>query len=34
MPENLNFASSVTAFGMLLGDSQYKGSASYQMIVE
>jgi Ca-activated chloride channel family protein len=34
MPENLLFASSVAAFGMLLRDSQYKGTATYQMILD
>ncbi|MDF2538042.1 MAG: von Willebrand factor type [Herbinix sp.] len=34
MPENLLFASSVAAFGMLLRDSQWKGTASYQMILD
>lgn len=34
MPDNLRFASSVAAFGMLLRDSQWKGSASYQMILD
>ncbi len=34
MPENLNFASSVAVFGMLLRDSQYKGNSSYQMILD
>jgi Ca-activated chloride channel family protein len=33
MPENLAFASSVAAFGMLLRDSQWKGDASYDMIL-
>jgi Ca-activated chloride channel family protein len=34
MPKNLSFASSVAAFGMILKDSEYKGSASYDMILE
>ncbi len=34
MTENLSFASSVAAFGMLLRDSQWKGTASYQMIID
>ena len=34
MPENLLFASSVAAFGMLLRNSQYKGTATYQMILD
>lgn len=34
MPDNLNFASSVAAFGMMLKDSEYKGTASYDMILE
>ncbi len=34
MPQNLNFASSVAAFGMLLKDSEYRGTASYQMILD
>ncbi|MBM3250576.1 MAG: DUF3520 domain-containing protein, partial [Candidatus Omnitrophica bacterium] len=31
---NLNFASAVAEFGMLLRDSQYKGSSSYQSVLE
>lgn len=34
MPENLAFASSVAAFGMLLRDSDWKGDASYDMILD
>jgi len=34
MPDNLRFASSVAMFGMLLRDSKWKGSASYQMILD
>jgi Ca-activated chloride channel family protein len=34
MPQNLTFASSVAAFGMLLKDSEYRGTASYQMILD
>jgi len=34
MPENLAFASSVAAFGMLLRDSALKGTASYQIILD
>lgn len=34
MPENLSFASSVAAFGMLLRDSKWKGGASYDMILD
>ncbi len=34
MPRNLTFASSVAAFGMLLRDSEYSGTASYQMILD
>jgi Ca-activated chloride channel family protein len=34
MSDNLLFASSVAAFGMLLRDSDWKGSASYQMILD
>lgn len=34
MSENLLFASSVASFGMLLRDSQWKGTASYQMILD
>ncbi len=34
MTGNLNFASSVAAFGMLLRDSEFKGNASYQMILD
>lgn len=34
MPQNLSFASSVAAFGMLLRDSGWKGSASYQLILD
>lgn len=34
MPDNLRFASSVAAFGMLLRDSKWKGEASYQMILD
>lgn len=34
MPENLTFAGSVAAFGMLLRDSKWKGTASYQMILD
>ena len=34
MPENLAFASSVAAFGMILRDSEYKGTASYDMILD
>lgn len=34
MPENLSFASSVAAFGMLLKDSEYKGSGSIDMVLE
>lgn len=34
MPKNMSFASSVAAFGMLLRDSQWKGTASYQMILD
>ncbi len=33
MSENLAFASSVAAFGMLLRDSRWKGDASYDMIL-
>ncbi len=33
MPDNLAFASSVAAFGMILRDSKYKGTASYDMIL-
>ncbi len=33
MPDNLTFASSVAAFGMLLRDSQFKGTATYDMIL-
>lgn len=32
MPENLAFAAAVAEFGMLLRDSEYAGSASYQQI--
>ena len=34
MPENLAFAASVAGFGMLLRDSQWKGEASYDMILD
>lgn len=34
MSDNLLFASSVATFGMLLRDSDWKGSASYQMILD
>lgn len=34
MPENLAFASSVAAFGMILRDSSYKGTATYRMILD
>ncbi len=34
MPENLAFASSVAAFGMILRDSEYKGTANYDMILD
>lgn len=34
MPDNLRFASSVAAFGMLLRESKWKGEASYQMILD
>lgn len=34
MPKNLAFASSVAAFGMLLRDSEYKGTSSYEMILD
>lgn len=34
MTKNLSFASSVAAFGMMLKDSEYKGTASYDMILE
>lgn len=34
MGDNLRFASSVAMFGMLLRDSQYKGTASYKMILD
>jgi Ca-activated chloride channel family protein len=33
MPDNLTFASSVAAFGMLLTESDYKGSADYNMVL-
>ncbi|NLO09120.1 MAG: DUF3520 domain-containing protein [Clostridiales bacterium] len=34
MPENLAFASSVAAFGMLLRESKWKGDSSYDMIID
>ncbi len=34
MPQNLNFASAVAEFGMLLRDSEYKGTSSYDGILE
>ncbi|MDD5935024.1 MAG: VWA domain-containing protein [Clostridiales bacterium] len=34
MPKNMNFASAVAEFGMLLRDSEYKGTASYDGILE
>lgn len=34
MPKNLNFASAVAEFGMLLRDSEYKGTSSYDGILE
>lgn len=34
MPDNLSFTSAVAAFGMLLRDSEWKGTASYQMILD
>lgn len=34
MSQNLAFASSVAAFGMILRDSKYKGNASYDMIMD
>lgn len=34
MPKNLDFVSSVAGFGMLLRDSQHKGTASYQAILD
>ncbi len=34
MPKTLSFASSVAAFGMLLKDSEYKGSASIDMVLK
>lgn len=34
MPENMAFAASVASFGMLLRDSQWKGDASYHMILD
>lgn len=33
MPDNLAFASSVAAFGMLLRESEYKGTADYEMVL-
>ncbi|BCJ94991.1 hypothetical protein acsn021_25600 [Anaerocolumna cellulosilytica] len=33
MPDNLAFASSVAAFGMLLSESDYKGAADYDMVL-
>lgn len=34
MPANLRFASAVAEFGMLLRDSEYKGTASYEQILD
>lgn len=34
MPKNLTFASSVAAFGMILRDSEFKGNASLDMVLE
>ncbi len=34
MPKNLNFASAVAEFGMLLRDSEYKGTSSYDGVLE
>jgi len=34
MPKNLAFASSVAAFGMILRDSEFKGNASLNMVLE
>ncbi|WP_313127912.1 vWA domain-containing protein [Anaerocolumna sp.] len=34
MPKNLAFASSVAAFGMILRDSEFKGDASLNMVLE
>ncbi|QHQ62344.1 DUF3520 domain-containing protein [Anaerocolumna sedimenticola] len=34
MPDNLTFASSVASFGMLLRDSKWKGTSSYDMILD
>jgi Ca-activated chloride channel family protein len=34
MPQNLAFASSVAAIGMILRDSKFKGNASYDMILD
>ncbi|WMJ88142.1 vWA domain-containing protein [Anaerocolumna sp. MB42-C2] len=34
LPDNLAFASSVASFGMLLRDSKWKGSSSYDMILD
>lgn len=34
MPKNFTFASSVAAFGMILRDSEYKGNASLDMVLE
>lgn len=34
MPANLRFASTVAEFGMLLRDSEYKGTASYEQILD
>jgi Ca-activated chloride channel homolog len=33
MPKNLSFASSVAAFGMILRNSKWKGTANYDMIL-
>ncbi|MDF2590099.1 MAG: von Willebrand factor type [Anaerocolumna sp.] len=33
MPKNLSFASSVAAFGMILRDSKWKGTANYDMVI-
>jgi Ca-activated chloride channel family protein len=33
MPRNLGFASAVAEFGMLLRNSQYKGTASYDDVI-
>ena len=34
MPENLKFAAAVAEFGMILRKSEFKGSASYNQVLE